>query len=102
MRFHTYDGSKTATAGAAASEITLDMTPGRQYELRAHTADVWFRIVIAGAAGAAIAGDGSHFLPAGQAVKVAAIGSRVRVSVIRAAAADATVILSETPEVHRT
>lgn len=88
--------SKTATAGAAASEIDLEMAPRRQYRLAATTtAGLWFRIVAPGAAGAAVGGDGSHYLAPGATVLVAPIAGRTRVSVIREDDADATAILSE-------
>lgn len=98
-RFQTYDSSDVATAGAAASE-TAAMTAGRQYVLRA-VAAVWFRIVKPGEASAVAAKDtdGSHYLPAGAEVKVAAIGERTAVSVVRDGGSDTKVILSETPGV---
>lgn len=102
MRNNSYDGSDVHIAAVAASEIPDAMEAGRQYELRAtSTAGAWFRIVVAGGAGAAVATDGSHYLPAGQAVRIAAIANRDRVSVIREAAADATVVLSEIAETQR-
>lgn len=108
--------SKSATtAGATAVEIAMDMQPGRQYRLTARGANLWFRVVVAGASGgavAAVAGDGSHYLQNGDGWDVAAIGRAVnnsgtanaayrgRISIIRDAATDATGILSEIPTVQ--
>lgn len=86
--------SKTGTAGAAASEIAMDMSPQRQYRLTAIAA-IWFRIVKAGGSGAAVNGDGSHYLAAGFTFDVAPIGDRNRVSIIRVGGADTQAILSE-------
>lgn len=102
MRNISYDGSDIHTAGAAASEIPDAMEAGRQYELRTTSAaGIWFRIVKAGGTGAAVATDNSHYLAPSQVAKVAAIADRDRVSVIREAAADATVCLSEIAETQR-
>lgn len=106
--FTSFDESATGTtAGAAAVEIALDMKPRRQYQITARNASLWFRVVVAGAAGAAVAGAGSHFLPIGTTAKVAAIGNadaaatyRGRVSIIRDAGTDASGILSELPTVQ--
>lgn len=93
-----------STSGATAAEIPLDMASNRQYRLVARGADMWFRIVTKGATGAAaaqVATNGSHFLPNGQAIEVAAmVGAtpgalRARVSIIRDASTDVTGILSE-------
>lgn len=95
------DSKSATTAGAGAVEIGMDMVPRRQYLLTARGADLWFRVVAAGGSGAAVAGDGSHFLLQGESRYVAAIGSgngpaiRNRVSVVRDGATDATGVLSE-------
>ena len=102
-RFDTFDSSKTATAGAAASEIGLVMTGGRQYQLRA-IGDIWYRIVKPAEASlvAAVEGDNSHYLPAGQVARVAAIADRTKVSVIRAGGSDTKCVLSEIPQTTNT
>lgn len=108
--------SKSATtSGTSAVEIAYDMQPARQYRLTARGANLWFRIVVAGATGgavAAVAGDGSHYLQNGSTFAVAAIGRatdnsgkanaayRGRISIIRDAGTDATGILSEIPTVQ--
>lgn len=93
-----------STSGAAAAEIPMDMAANRQYRLVARGGDLWFRVVTKGAtttAAAQVDTAGSHFLPQGQAVEVAAmVGAtpgvlRARVSIIRDASADVTGILSE-------
>lgn len=109
------ESKSRTTAGATAVEIAYDMQPGRQYRLTARGADLWFRVVIAGATGgalAAVAGDGSHFLANGRTFDIAAIGKatdnsgtanpsyRGRVSIIRDAAVDVTGVLSEIPTVQ--
>lgn len=86
--------SKTGTAGAAASEIDMDMGPQRQYRLTAIAA-IWYRIVEAGGAGSAVNGDGSHYLATGASVDVAPIAARKRVSIIRVGGADTQAVLSE-------
>lgn len=102
MRNTSYDASDVHTAAIGASEIPLAMVPGRQYELRTTpAAGLWFRIVKAGGTGAAVATDGSHYLAPSQSVRVAAISDRDRVSVIREAAVDAIVCLSEIAETQR-
>lgn len=91
------DSKSGTTAGAAAVEINADMTPNRQYKLRAKGA-LWFRVVAKGASGgavAAIAGDGSHYLGDGQFAEVAAYSNKTRVSIIRDGASDVTGCLSE-------
>lgn len=95
----TFDDSKSATTNSAAAvEIQLDMDPKRQYLLRAKGGDLWFKVIVPGDPGAAVAADGSHFLSAGRAVPVAAVGGkRTRISIIRDAAADVTGCLSATP-----
>lgn len=95
----TFDDSKSGTTvDGNPVEIQFDMDPKRQYRLVAKGADLWFKVVAAGGAGAAVAGDGSHFLPAGQAVPVAAVGGkRTRISIIRDAAVNGTGCLSATP-----
>lgn len=100
MRMNTYDESKVAaTAGASAVEIGFDMTPGRQYELRAKGADLWYRVVATTTNPAVVGADNNHFLPNGQISQVAAIGAaRTRISFIRDAATDVTAILSATPQ----
>jgi hypothetical protein len=101
----------TATTGAAAVEIALDMAPRRQYRLTARTNACWYRVTTAGGAAAAAAASGSHPLAAGQSVLVAAIGGqykydgtdntaiRNRVSVIQDGGAG-TATLSEVPVVQ--
>jgi hypothetical protein len=114
--FHSAGESKSGTtAGATAVEIGYDMVPGRQYRLTARGANLWFRVVVAGATGsavAAVAGDGSHYLANGSTFDVAAIGKqtdasgaanasyRGRVSIIRDGATDATGVISEIPTVQ--
>jgi hypothetical protein len=96
----TYGNSDVHTAGVAASEIPLAMAKGRQYRLAATSAaGLWFRVVKTGGTAAAIATDGSHYLPANGSVPVAEHGERDRISVIREASTDAVAILSETPTV---
>lgn len=94
----SYAESKIIATGATAAEIAMDLDPNKQYLLTAKAA-MWFRIVKAGeATNVASAGDHSHYLAAGAAAKVAAIGPRNRVSVIQDAGAG-TAILSEYPHV---
>lgn len=109
------ESKSVTTAGAGAAEIAYDMQPGRQYRLTARGANLWFRVVVAGAtstAAAVIGGDGSHYLQNGSTFDVAAIGRaldnsgaanakyRGRISIIRDAATDVTGILSEIPTVQ--
>lgn len=102
----TAGDAKTGAAVAAAAEIAFDLAPRTQYRLTARGGDLWFRITTAGGAAAAIAGDGSHFLPSGTSVPIAAIGSenvatqfRNRVSVIRNTT-DCHGVISEVPPVQ--
>ena len=100
MFFSAGDSKSATTAGAAAVEIGVDMTPRRQWRLTAK-GNLWFRVVAPGGAGAAIAGDGSHYLADGRTNDVAAIGAtRTRVSIIRDGGTDVTGILSEVPTVQ--
>lgn len=97
--------SKTATAGATASEVALDMTPKRQYRITAGKADgLFYRMVkpSEATAVAAVGGDGSHYLPAGQSHLIAAIAERTRVSVIREGSTDTKATVSELPTVVAT
>lgn len=76
------DDSRTQATGGAAVEMSIVMIEERQYRITA-TAALWFRIVAAGGAGAAVDGVGSHFLAAGQSALIGKLGSRDRVSVIQ-------------------
>lgn len=92
------DSVSGTTAGAGAVEINLDMNGQRQYRLVAK-GNLWFRVVAAGGAGAAIAGAGSHYLADGHDIPVAAIGTtRTRISIIRDGATDVTGCLSVVPK----
>lgn len=92
----SFDESASVAAAATAAEVDLNMSPRRQYRLAATAAaGVWFRITTPGGTAAAVNGAGSHYLAAGEAVPVAAISTRTRVSVIREASTDGRVCLSE-------
>lgn len=92
------DSKSATTAGATAVEIALDMTERRQWRLTAKGA-LWFRVVEPSGTGAAVAGDGSHYLADGATFDVARIAARTRVSIIRDASTNVTGVLSEIPTV---
>lgn len=110
MAFVSAGESASATAGAAAGEIGLDMNPRRQYAITAKGNALWFRVTTAGGPAAAVGGAGSHYIQPGMPpFPVACIGPelmpdrsknaafRNRISVIRDGASDGTAILSEIP-----